>query len=452
MTTMAQPGTAERLSFPLDFVWGAATAAYQIEGGAGHNERGACIWDTFSATPGKVFNAHNGAVACDHYHLWRDDIKLMQQLQLPAYRFSISWPRVFPQGNGQINERGLDFYDRLVDGLLEAGITPYATLYHWDLPQALEDKGGWANRDTAYHFAAYSEAVLRRIGDRVRAWATHNEPWCAAVLGYQQGYHAPGHTDPALAMAAMHHILLSHGLTMPLIRQLAPRSEAGIVLNLSPIYPDRRGYAPDEAAARRADCELNRICLDPLFKGTYPLDHQYMNPVVDKLVQSGDMALISQPLDYLGINYYSRQVVAADPDRPGESKNLQPSGVYTTMGWEVYPNGLYDLLRRLQNEYPARYYITENGSSGEEAPDAHGQIHDELRLDYFQGHLAAVHRAIQDGVNLGGYFAWSLMDNFEWSFGYSRRFGLVYVDYPTQRRTLKQSGKWYAGVIAANGL
>ena len=452
MTLMVQTlPTPATLSFPPDFLWGAATAAYQIEGAAQADGRGESIWDRYCATPGMVLNGDSGLVACDHYHRWREDIALMRKMNLQAYRFSIAWPRILPDGRGKINTAGLDFYDRLTDGLLEAGITPYATLYHWDLPQALQDKGGWANRETAYAFAEYTEAVLLRLGDRVAGWITHNEPWCAAFLGYKIGRHAPGLTDERAAIAATHHLLLSHGLAMPIIRQYAPKAEAGITLNLVPFQAAHPGSA-DDIAVQNHDCEQNRLFLDPIFKGQYPVDHALMQEMAAQLVQPGDMQLISAPIDFLGINYYFRKVLETNPTQPGQVHQVRPEGLYTTMDWEVYPEGLYELLMRLQRDYPCRYVITENGASGEDKPAADGQVLDRLRLDYLREHFRQAHRAIADGVKLSGYFVWSLLDNFEWAWGYSRRFGLVYVDYATQQRIIKESGHWYGQVIGANGL
>lgn len=442
---MQSPAESGLLKFPPNFFWGAATASYQIEGAAKEDGRGESIWDRFSATPGKVYNGDSGAVACDHYHHWADDIKLMQDLGLQAYRFSIAWPRIIPKGRGQVNQKGLDFYDRLTDKLLEAGIAPYATLYHWDLPQVLQDEGGWSRRDTVYAYAEYVEAVLKRLGDRVKGWITHNEPWCAAFLGYKIGVHAPGITDHAQAVAAAHHLLLSHGLAVPVIRQYAPQAEVGITLNLGVFQPATPG-SEDEEAVREADCEQNRIFLDPILKGRYPTDHELINALAPSLVKAADLKIIATPIDFLGINYYTRAVLQVDR-QTRKVREIQPAGTYTTMGWEIYPEGLYQLLKRMQAEYPTRYVITENGASNDDKPAADGQVVDDLRLNYLREHFKQVHRAIEDGVKINGYFVWSLMDNFEWGFGYSKRFGLTYVDYATQRRTIKRSGHWYSEFI-----
>lgn len=451
--TVIQPEITEELDlrFPPNFVWGAATAAFQIEGAANQAGRGESIWDRFCATPGKVLNGDNGNIACDHYNRWQEDINLMKTLGLNAYRFSVSWSRVLPDGTkSNLNQKGLDFYDRLVDGLLTAGIEPYLTLYHWDMPQALEEQGGWANRATAYHFADFTEAVVKRLGDRVKKWVTHNEPWCASFVGYREGEHAPGKIDPALAWKAVHHLLLSHGLAVPLIRQLASGSEVGITLNLFPIHPFDPNSEADNAVARQVDAEINRLFLDPLFYGSYPAD--YLEQVGNVLpVQTGDMTLISTPLDFLGVNYYHRHVVKATPEKSNGWETVKPPGTYTTMGWEVYPEGLFEVLTRLQQAYhPKAIYITENGASGEEEPDFQGQIHDQLRLDYVKRHLHQLNRSIQHNLPVKGYFAWSLLDNFEWAWGYSRRFGLVHVDFATQKRTVKASGHWYSRLINQN--
>lgn len=435
----------ESVRFPTDFVWGTATASYQIEGAIHEGGRSTSIWDTFSATPGKVLQGHTGEVACDHYHLWRDDIALMRDMGLNGYRFSIAWPRILPDGTGRVNTEGLDFYDRLVDDLLAAGIQPYATLYHWDLPQVLQDKGGWTNRETAYAFAEYTRVVVERLGDRVAGWITHNEPWCVSFLGYRTGEHAPGIQENKQAIEAVHHLMLSHGLAMQEIRRLVPQTPAGITLNLGPVYPLDPQNPADLDAARHVDAEVNRLFLDPLFKGSYPADYEYLNLLP---VQPGDLEIISAPIDFLGINYYSRRVVK---DNNGKVASVRPEGTYTTMDWEIYPEGIYDLLLRVHQEYqPKKIYITENGSSGEETPDLNGVVHDDLRTSYLQTHLYQLHRVVEAGVPLAGYFAWSLLDNFEWAWGYTRRFGIVYVDFDNQKRIVKDSGNWYKSFVGKN--
>jgi beta-glucosidase len=467
----AAPGAQvapEEALFPPGFLWGAATAAYQIEGAASEGGRTASIWDTFSRTPGRVVQGHTGDVACDHYHRVSDDVKLMAELGLRSYRFSLAWPRIQPGGRGPANQAGLDFYRRLVDELLASDIEPWVTLYHWDLPQELEDAGGWPARDTAARFVEYAQLAHAALGDRVRYWTTFNEPWCSAFLGYGSGVHAPGREDAGDALRAAHHLMLGHGLAVQALRAANPGTELGITLNLYAVSP-QTASAPDADAARRIDGLANRIFLDPVLLGRYPAD------VVEDLrevsdfghVHDGDLATISTPLDVLGINYYSRHVVAApapgrDPDPywrkpsswPGsEDVRFVTRGVpVTDMNWEIDAPGLVETLRRVHDEYPdIPLYVTENGSAFvDEVVD--GQVDDPDRLAYFDAHLRACHEAIRSGVPLKGYFAWSLMDNFEWAYGYTKRFGMVYVDYETQRRIVKSSGRWYAEVIRRNGV
>jgi len=440
--------------FPQGFLWGSATAAFQIEGATREDGRGESIWDRFCATPGKVLNGDTGDPACDHYHRWRDDITLMKSLGLQAYRFSIAWPRIIPQGRGQVNPAGLDFYDRLVDGLLDAGIRPFVTLYHWDLPQALEDAGGWPARDTASAFADYADVVVRRLGDRVKHWITLNEPWCSAFLGYWTGDHAPGIREGPV-LAAAHHLLLGHGLALAALRAAYPDVQAGITLNFSPADPASDSDA-DRAAAWRYDGFFNRWYLDPLYRGAYPEDmlELYARLGQTPPVQPDDVRIIAAPMDFLGVNYYSRAVIRDDPQAGGlRYAHERPEGEYTHMDWEVHPDSLRRLLERLHAEYaPGVLYITENGAAypDELAPD--GGVHDPDRIRYIARHLVACHDAITAGVPLRGYFVWSLMDNFEWAFGYSRRFGIIYVDYATQRRILKDSALFMRQVIAANAV
>lgn len=449
--------SSEFLRFPKGFLWGAATASYQIEGAHDADGKGESIWDRFSHTPGKVADGGTGDVACDHYHLYRQDIGLMRELGLTAYRFSISWPRVYPTGRGQVNPAGLDFYDRLVDGLLAAGIQPFATLYHWDLPQALQDEGGWPNRSTAYAFRDYVATVGRRLGDRVKHWITHNEPWCTAYLGYYTGEHAPGLSDLAAAIQATHTLLLSHGEATKALREAGGRGcQVGITLNLGPAHP-ASDADEDRAAARRQDGYLNRWFLNPVFLGTYPEDMLALYGRLAPRIEPGDLDVIRQPLDFLGVNFYSRSVVKADPSagffRMAASPPRGPGHEYTAMDWEVYPEALYELLVRLQADYDVpKPYITENGAAYRDVPGPDGQVDDPDRLSYLKRHFVQCHRAIQAGVPLAGYFVWTLMDNFEWAWGYTRRFGIVYDDFPTQRRTVKSSGRFYRQVIADNGL
>ena len=442
-------------SFPEGFLWGTATSAYQVEGAVHDAGRGESIWDRFAHTPGAIHNNENGDIACDHFHRFQDDIRLMKELGYSAYRFSIAWPRIFPAGRGTLNSQGLDFYSRLTDCLLENNITPNATLYHWDLPSALP---GWQNRATTQAFADYVDAVTRHLGDRIKIWATLNEPWCASILGYLKGEHAPGIKDPALALKVAHHLLLAHGLAMPVIRANCPDGQAGIVLNPIPIYPLREDRA-DLDAVRQQDGSFNRWFLDPLFARPYPAD------TIDDFIKMGwlppdgpgDMQCIAAPLDFLGINYYTRAVVSAVPGRefePGQLRFWQaPKETVTDMNWEIYPDGLHRLLVDIHREYrPKSFHIAENGASFTDEPDAAGRSHDRRRIDYLEAHLQAAHRAIQDGVPLDGYFVWSFMDNFEWSNGYSKRFGLVHVDFSTQKRTPRDSAYWYGEAARRNGL
>ncbi|MFR9776775.1 GH1 family beta-glucosidase [Micromonospora sp. MS34] len=453
-----------KLRFPENFVWGAATAAYQIEGAAREDGRGPSIWDTFSRTPGRVFQGHTGDVACDHYHRYADDVALMADLGLAAYRFSIAWPRIRPDGTGPVNPRGLDFYDRLVDTLLGRGIDPFVTLYHWDLPQALEDQGGWTARETAEHFADYAVAVYRRLGDRVRTWTTLNEPWCSAYLGYGNGVHAPGRRDAGAAFRAVHHLLLGHGLASRALRA-AGAEVLGITLNLGDVQPADGDSAADAAAVRLVDGLQNRIFLDPLTGAGYPDDvlAHVRRTVEPDFIRDGDEKVIAAPIDLLGINYYSPTYVAGRTDGAGSSaypgtagsvEFLPPVGPLTDMGWMIEPAGLTRLLERVAADYPGLpMVITENGGAFPDGvPDAGDRVADTDRVGYLDGHLRAAHEAISRGVDLRGYLVWSLLDNFEWAEGYRKRFGIVHVDYLTQRRTPKESARWYQEVIARNGL
>lgn len=445
--------------FPDNFVWGAATASYQIEGAVNEDGRGPSIWDTFSHTPGATLNGDTGDVACDHYHRWPADVQLMQDLGLQAYRFSIAWPRIVPQGFGQTNPHGLDFYDRLVDALLTANITPYVTLYHWDLPQALQDKGGWANRDTVEAFVEYVETVVERLGDRVSHWITHNEPWVTAFVGHFQGRHAPGIKHLPTALQVAHHLLLSHGRVVPMLRSARPSARVGITLNLAPIAP-ASASPDDQAAAARFDMFLNRWFLDPLYGRGYPHDLVALYGDAMPQITPNDLDIIAAQTDFLGINYYAPQTVRAVPftehpvgaaPRPVEDE-IAAGREVTEMGWPIVPDGLRDLLLRVQHDYaPKAIYITENGAAFADTVTA-GAVHDPRRIAYLQGHLTAASEALQAGVPLRGYFVWSLMDNFEWALGYSKRFGIVYVDYATQERILKDSAGWYKRVVAENAV
>lgn len=460
-----------QVQFPPTFLWGSATAAYQVEGAHDADGRGPSIWDTFSRTPGKVFQAHTGDIACDHYRRFREDVALMKSLNLKVYRFSVSWSRVMPDGV-RVNQAGLDFYSELVDELLEAGIIPWLTQYHWDLPQALEDDGGWTSRETAYRFRDYAVVLHAALGDRVRHWTTLNEPWCAAFLGYGNGHHAPGRTDPAAALSAAHHQLLAHGLAVRSLRQRDPQLELGLTLNFTDYQPADASSAADVDAARRLDGSFNRFFADAIFKAAYPedvlLDQSGLWP--ENLVHSRDMEIISTPIDVLGVNFYTGELLTgvdpaqapaaaakaraqgpANPNVGSEHVRSVRRGLpVTAMGWEVYPQALHDLLVRLHTEYTssagAALFVTENGAAYEDVVAEDGSVRDPQRLDYIRRHLQAVHAAMVDGADVRGYFVWSLLDNFEWAFGYAKRFGIVHVDYQSQQRIPKASAHWYANV------
>jgi beta-glucosidase len=453
-----------RRTFPDGFVWGAATSAYQIEGATREDGRGESIWDRFARSPSAILDGANGDVACDHYHRYRQDAAMMRSFGLHAYRFSVAWPRILPRGRGSANSRGLDFYSRLIDELLEYGITPFLTLYHWDLPQALQDAGGWASRETAHAFVEYAWIVSRHLGDRVKNWITHNEPECAAHLGYRRGIHAPGLRDWNAALRACHHLLLSHGWSVPVIRANASGGQVGITLNLSPGVP--ASSSPEDLdACRHFDGSLNRWFLDPLYRRQYPadvvadyLERGHLPPDgLLSIVRPDDMAAIAAPTDFLGVNYYSRTVVRSDRIAEAENRprtaGTDPSAEWTDMGWEVYPDGLFELLVRLQVEYAVpTLYVTENGASYSQGPDSTLRVADAKRIRYLRQHFFAARRALDAGVPLRGYFVWSLLDNFEWDRGYSQRFGITWVDYETQLRIPKDSALWYARVIAENGI
>ncbi|MEV0091728.1 GH1 family beta-glucosidase [Streptomyces sp. NPDC050738] len=453
-------------SFPPGFLWGAATSAYQIEGAVREDGRTPSIWDTFSHTPGKTAGGETGDVAVDHYHRYRDDVALMAELGLSAYRFSVSWSRVQPTGRGPAIQRGLDFYRRLVDELLDKGIKPAVTLYHWDLPQELEDAGGWPERETAYRFAEYAHIMGEALGDRVEQWITLNEPWCSAFLGYGSGVHAPGRTDSLSTLRAAHHLNLAHGLGTKALRAAMPaRNTVAVSLNSSVIRP--LSPSPEDLdAVRRIDHLANGIFHGPMLHGAYPatLISDTVRLTDWSYVQDGDLATIHQPLDALGLNYYTPTLVSAAPATPGTRRAdghgasehspwpcaddvafHQLPGERTEMGWTVDASGLHDLIMRYTRESPGLpIYITENGAAYDDKPGADGTVHDPDRIRYLQAHLDATHRAIRDGADVRGYYLWSLLDNFEWSYGYSKRFGAVYVDYETQVRTPKSSAYWYA--------
>lgn len=458
----------EVLRFPDGFAWGTATASYQIEGGVTEGGRGQSIWDTFAHTPGKVLNGDTGDDACDHYHRYPEDVRLLADLGVTHYRFSLAWPRVQPEGKGKLNPDGVDFYSRLIDALLAAGIQPWITLYHWDLPQALENAGGWPQRATAHRFADYAARIHDKLADRAQFWTTLNEPWCSAFLGYAQGRHAPGRQDHAAAMRAAHHLLVGHGLAVEQMRTHNRNSTLGITLNLAPVDA-ASDSAEDREAARRIDGLANRLFLDPLLHGRYPTDVlDDVRPVTDSsYVVDGDEQIIAQPLDVLGVNYYTRHVVRSGTQPrvwvPGRraspwvaSSDVEPAsrGLPTTaMGWEIDPRGLHETLTRVYHEYgPIPLYVTENGAAFNDEPGPDETVRDPDRIRYLDRHFRAAHRAIADGIDLRGYFVWSMMDNYEWALGYSKRFGLIYVDYPTQRRIPKDSARWYAQVTRNNGV
>ena len=449
-------------AFPPGFCFGAATSAYQIEGGPAADGKGASIWDRFTHRPGRVHGGHTGDVAAGVYHDFQTDIDILRQLGLNAYRFSVAWARVLPEGRGPVNARGLDYYDRLVDALLAAGVTPFVTLFHWDLPDALQASiGGFAARDCAALFADYAEIVAARLGDRVGHWITLNEPWVFATLGHLRGLHAPGRRNPWAFLRVVHHQLLAHALAAPRLRARAAAAQVGLSLNLSPIYP-LTGSDADRAAARLADAGVNRLFLDPLFRGYYPRELWTRLRRFHPPVRPGDLDAIAGSLDFLGVNYYSRAHVRFRRLVPylqlwpdglpliGSAVTLRPTGApqQSAMGWEVYPAGLFELLFRLKQEYgnpPA--FVTENGAAYHDPPPENGRVPDEARRRYLEQHLDMVTAALRAGADVRGYFVWSLIDNFEWTYGYDKRFGLVYVDYTSQQRTIKDSGHWYGAFV-----
>ena len=452
----------ENKTFPRDFKWGTATSSYQIEGAPTAGGKGPSVWDTFSHIEGKIKNGDTGDMACDHYHLWRDDIGLLKKLGVNAYRFSISWPRIFPTGKeNEPNQIGLDFYSRLVDALLENQITPFITLNHWDIPQGLEDIGGWTERNIVHDFVKYSYHVSKHLGDRVRNWITHNEPWCISYLGYIEGHKPPGLINKwSKSLATAHHLLLSHGMAIPEIRNNSKQSEIGITLNLNTAIP-ASGSTYDEDACRFFDGQFNRLYLNPLYNNEYPDDvFEYLKTksLISEsdlnFIKQGDLNIISTKTDFLGVNYYSRAVIRNE--EIDEKKNLPRNvdmGPKTDFGWEIYPPGIYDLLMKLKNEYKVQnIYITENGCSYGDGPNSEGKINDTRRIEYYHSHLTELKRAIEDGAPCNGYFAWSLMDNFEWAQGFSQRFGLIWVDFETLERIPKESYYWYKKYISASGL
>ena len=439
-----------RSDFPADFRWGCSTSSYQIEGAADEDGRGKSIWDTFCATSGTIRDGSSGAIACDHYHRWPEDLDLARDLGLNSYRFSIAWPRIFPDGMGATpNSKGIDFYSRLIDGMLERGLEPWATLYHWDLPQTLQDRGGWANRETVSAFVGFSEVASRHFGDRVKHWITHNEPWCTAFLGHYEGVHAPGKKDLRTALQACHHVLLSHGLSIPVIKANAPDARVGIALSLHPLMP-ASDSEEDRDATIRHDGLRNRWFLDPLHGRGYPADIWKLCGKDAPVVEAGDLQAIATATDFLGVNYYFPERIAHAPGTgPLGTRVMEPSNIERTgFGWEVNPDGMVTLLKRIATQYgPSEIYITENGSTYDDVVTQAGTIEDAERRSYLARHLSAVKKAIANGLPVKGYFAWSLLDNFEWAEGYLRRFGLIHVDFSTQKRTLKLSGEWYRSLL-----
>ncbi len=450
-----QKDRMSKIAFPKEFIWGIAASAYQIEGAWKEDGKGVSIWDTFVHAPGKIVNDETGDVSIDHYHRYKEDVAMMAELGLRHYRFSTAWTRILPTGTGQVNSKGIAFYDRLIDTLLKHKIEPYLCLFHWDLPQTLQYQGGWPKRETAYAFAEYARVVTKHFGDRLNVIFTHNEPWVAAFVGHYLGMHAPGGRDLGAALRAVHHILLSHGLAVEAIRAETKKPlKIGITLNLTPVYPATDGKK-DQEAATRVDAIMNRIVLDPLLKGTTPIEeYKIVKPLVGDLIKPGDLEKI-RSLDLLGVNYYTRAVIKHSAKVPIVNvEQVNPEGNEYSGMWEIFPEGLYALLTRIQNDYNPRceLMITENGIPVPDGLDADGRVRDERRIRYLKNHLYEVHRAIQDGVPVKGYFHWSFMDNFEWALGYGQRFGLVYVDFKTQKRTVKDSGWWFAEVIRQNGL
>lgn len=434
------------MEFPKDFLWGASTASYQIEGAFDEDGRGPSIWDTFSHTPGKVANGDTGDVACDHYHRYPEDVALMKSLGIDAYRFSTAWPRLFPEGRGEVNPKGRDFYDRLIDAVLEAGIAPWLCFYHWDLPQALQDRGGWTERDTALHFVDYAAYVAEAYGDRVDHFVMMNEPNVVALVGHLFGVHAPGLRDLSAFGAATHHLNLAQGMALERLREGRSEWKLGTVLNLQPVHP-ASSEAGDEQAAALFDAVWNRNWLEPLFRGSYPF---LTENLITPHLKDGDLRQVRQPLDFLGMNLYTRlRIEAHNGSLAGIREAPAPEGAeLTAMGWEVYPDALFDQLLDLKENYDnPPVYITENGAAFPDRVTDEGRIEDSDRIAFLEGYLEAAHRALEAGVNLKGYFVWSLLDNFEWAEGYDKRFGIVYVDYDTQQRIPKASFEWFGRVV-----
>ncbi|SEG12050.1 broad-specificity cellobiase [Caloramator fervidus] len=444
-----------KYKFPDDFIWGVATSAYQIEGAYNKDGKGENIWDRFTSIPGNIYKNHNGNVACDHYHLYQSDINILKELGIKNYRFSISWARIFPDGYGKVNQKGIEYYRRLINALLDKGIQPAITLYHWDLPQELQDIGGWTNKKVVDYFVEYAELMFKEFGDLVPIWITHNEPWVVSILGHAWGVHAPGIKDYKIALKVAHNILLSHGKVVKLYRSMSLKGKIGITLNLSSIH-SATDSEKDLLAAKIYDGFMNRWFLDAILKGSYPEDMKKLYNELNILPQfsDDDMKIINERIDFLGINYYTRSVVKYDENAyPLKVSMLDLDNPKTDMGWEIYPKGLYELLINLHKNYDGiDILITENGAAFNDIVNYKGKVVDDYRIDYLYRHLLEAYRAICDGVNLKGYYLWSFLDNFEWAEGYSKRFGIVFVDYNTQKRIIKDSAYWYSDVIKNNGI
>jgi beta-glucosidase len=453
-----QSSMAGQAAFPKDFLWGSATASYQVEGAWNIDGRGESIWDRYSHTPGNVKGGWTGDVACDNYHRYPEDIALMKQMNLRSYRYSIAWPRIQPSGSGAANQKGVDFYKRLTDAVLGAGMRPLVTLFHWDLPQTLEEQGGWPRRDTAARFADYVEIVIKALGDRINTWAIFNEPWVFTYVGYAEGRHAPGKTEFDLFLKSAHTVNLAQGDAFRAIKAIAPKSKVGSAFSMSPAAP-LTSSAEDAAAAKRFDAFNNVWFLETALRGRYPEAFVHGTPLEIMGFQSGDEKRMIAPLDYVGVNYYFRRLVSASTtaapskvsyDAMGFAIAMGKDGPLTEIGWEVYPRGLYDIVQRVSKDYKLPIEITENGCSYGDYPDANGRVTDTRRIDYYREHLRELAHAIRDGADVRGYHAWSIFDNFEWAEGYTQRFGLVYIDFPTQRRYMKDSAKWFSKIASTN--
>jgi beta-glucosidase len=443
---MKNEQTAYCISFPEEFIWGAATSAYQIEGAWNEEGKGPSIWDDFTHRRGTIIDNSTGDVACDHYHRYREDLDLLTALNAQAYRFSIAWPRVLPEGRGKLNPNGLDFYDRLIDGLLERGIEPFVTLFHWDLPSALEAEGGWTECSTAQAFAEYSARMVRHFGDRVSSWITLNEPISVVGAGYGAGKHAPGYTNPVKVIKASHHLLLAHGLAVQAMRETNGNCKIGIANAFSPVYPQSKR---DEKVVARVSAFLNKLFMDPILKGVYPYEIEFLIRLFKRKIDPEELEIISTPVDFIGVNHYSRYIAKRTFLPFIGFKFLKPvyeNVVFTDIDWEIYPPGFYKVLSWIREEYDnPPVYITENGAAFDDEID-NGIVQDDKRIAYLESYLAYLHKAMQDGSDIRGYFVWSLLDNFEWQYGYTKRFGLIHVDYPSQTRTIKKSGYWYASL------